>query len=212
MLLLLIKGFVIGFAVAAPIGPVGILCIRRSIADGRLVGFLTGLGAAVADALMALVAAFGVSTILNFLIGHRSLFQLLGGLMLLAMGIAAIRARPPEKAAAPLHARSLSVAFFSTIALTLANPVTIASLLGIFAGFGVTLHTEGWIEPTWLVIGVFLGSTAWWLILSFFADWFGRKLNTNLLRSINIGTGVILLAFGSYQLVEWSRRLIQSAA
>ena len=201
MLLLILKGCVIGFAVAAPVGPVGLLCIRRSIVDGKLVGFFTGLGAAVADALMALVSAFGVTTILAFLSGHKSLFQLVGGIILLVMGVGAMRAKPPTRSAAPLHAPSVVKAFFSTIALTLANPVTIASLLGIFTAFGVSLHTEGWMEPTWLVVGVFLGSTLWWLILSWFADWFGRKLNTNLLRSINIATGILLLGFGIYQLI-----------
>lgn len=203
MLLLLIKGFVIGFAVAAPVGPVGLLCIRRAIIDGRLVGFVTGLGAAVADALLAFIAAFGVTTILAFLSGHHVAFQLIGSLILLGMGAGAIRAKLPTKAAGtPLHAPSIIKAFLSTIALTLANPLTIAALLGIFAAFGVALRTEGWMEPTWLVAGVFLGSTCWWLVLSWFAEWFGRKLNTNLLKSINVATGILLLAFGFYQIVD----------
>lgn len=200
MLLLLINGFAIGFAVAAPIGPVGLLCIRRSIADGRLVGFVTGLGAAVADSLMALIAAVGVTTILSFLSGHKPAFQLIGGVILLCMGIAAMRAKPPTRADGPLHAPSILAAFLSTIVLTLANPLTIASLLGIFTAFGVSLRTEGWMQSSWLVLGVFLGSTFWWLILSWFANWFGRKLNTSLLKTINIITGLILLAFGGYEL------------
>jgi len=198
--MLLLYGFAIGFAVAAPIGPVGLLCIRRSIADGRLVGFVTGLGAAVADSFMALIAAIGVTTILSFLSGHKPAFQLLGGLILLGMGVAAMRAKPPTRAEGPLHAPSVLAAFLSTIVLTLANPLTIASLLGIFTAFGVSLRTEGWFAPSWLVLGVFLGSTVWWLILSWFADWFGRKLNTHLLKTINIITGLFLLAFGVYEL------------
>jgi threonine/homoserine/homoserine lactone efflux protein len=200
-LLLIFNGLVIGFLVAAPVGPVGLLCIRRSIIDGRLAGFVTGLGAAVADALMASIAAFGVSTILNFLTGHKSSFQLIGGIVLLVMGVAAMRAQPKmERNTSPLHAPNLTGAFFSTIALTLANPVTIISLLGIFAAFGVSVRTDGWIDSSWLVLGVFLGSTAWWAILSAFAGWFGRKLNTHLLRTINIGTGLVLIGFGVYQL------------
>jgi threonine/homoserine/homoserine lactone efflux protein len=202
-MMLLLKGFIIGFAVAAPIGPVGLLCIRRSIADGRLAGFVTGLGAAIADAFMALVAAFGVTTILSFVDGHRQGFQLVGGLLLLLMGIGAMRAAPPSstRSQTPIHAPSLIKAFLSTIALTLANPVTIASLLAIFAAFGVSLHTQGLFQPSWLVFGVFLGSTAWWIILSWFAEWFGRKLNTHLLKTINVGTGVLLILIGVYQLV-----------
>lgn len=201
-MLLLLKGFVIGFAVAAPVGPVGLLCIRRSIVDGKLVGFVTGLGAAVADALMALVVAFGVTSITAFIVRHTLSFRLLGGAILLVMGIAAMRAHPPQRTTGPLHAPNLGAAFFSTIALTLANPVTIFSLLGIFTAFGVMLHTEGWLQPSYLVLGVFLGSTAWWVLLSYFADWFGRKLNTHLLRTINIGVGVLLIIFGAYELIK----------
>jgi threonine/homoserine/homoserine lactone efflux protein len=208
--LLLLKGFVIGFAVAAPIGPVGLLCIRRSIADGKLRGFVTGLGAAVADAFMATVVVFGVTSITSFITSHALSFHFLGGLILLGMGIAAMRAHPRVRtaAASPLHAPNLHMAFLSTIALTLANPVTMFSLLGIFTAFGVMLHTVGWLEPSYLVAGVFLGSTAWWVLLCYFAEWFGRKLNTNLLRTINIAVGLLLVAFGAYELYQLAARLM----
>ncbi|MBI5380844.1 MAG: LysE family transporter [Opitutae bacterium] len=200
-MLLLLKGFVIGFAVAAPIGPVGLLCIRRSIIEGKKAGIITGLGAAVADTLMAFVAVFGVTSVTSFITCHKFFFRLLGGALLVAMGLWAMRARAPVRAAtSPLHAPNLYVAFCSTIVLTLANPMTILSLLGIFTFFGVMLHTDGLLQPSWLLLGVFLGSTAWWILLAYFAEWFGRKLNTNLLRSINIGVGALLLAFGLYEL------------
>ena len=209
-MLLLLKGFVIGFAVAAPIGPVGLLCIRRSIADGKLRGFVTGLGAAVADAFMAVVVVFGVTSITTFITHHELSFRFLGGLILLGMGIAAMRVHPRVRTAAagPLHAPNLHMAFLSTIALTLANPVTMFSLLGIFTAFGVMLHTAGWLQPSYLVAGVFLGSTAWWILLCYFAEWFGRKLNTNLLRTINIAVGLLLVAFGAYELFQLAARLM----
>jgi len=200
-MLLLIKGFLIGIAVAAPIGPVGLLCLRRSIVDGKLRGFITGMGAAVADAMMAIVAAFGMTAILSFVEGHRSSFQIAGGAVLMVMGVAAMKAKPPTRTKGQLHTPGLTKAFFSTIVLTLANPVTIGSLLLLFSAFGVSLGTDNWQNPVKLVAGVFLGSAAWWLLLSHFAEWFGRKLNTNLLRSINIGTGVMLCLLGAYQLL-----------
>lgn len=201
MLPLIVKGFAIGIAVAAPVGPVGLLCIRRSIADGRAAGFVTGLGAAVADAAMALLAAFGVTVIADFMMTHRVGFHLVGGGILLLMGIAAMRSRPPVKSGGPVHASSLVAAFFSTVALTLANPLTIASMLLLFSSLGIAVGAGDATKATGLVCGVFLGSTAWWLILSFFADWFGHRLNTKLLRSINIITGIIIAGLGLYQML-----------
>src|SRR4051812_17010461 len=90
----LFRGLVIGFAVAAPVGPVGLLCIRRSIADGHLAGFITGLGAAAADALFGLIAALGLTAVTSFLTGHAHAFHFSSGLFLLAFGIATIRSRP----------------------------------------------------------------------------------------------------------------------
>jgi threonine/homoserine/homoserine lactone efflux protein len=206
--LLLLKGFVIGFAVAAPIGPVGLLCIRRSIADGKLRGFVTGLGAAVADAFMATVVVFGVTSITAFITSNERTFRFLGGLILLGMGLAAMRVHPRVRSTGPLHAPNLHMAFLSTIVLTLANPMTMFSLLGIFTAFGVMLHTAGWLQPSYLVAGVFLGSTAWWILLCYFAEWFGRKLNTNLLRTINIAVGLLLIAFGAYELLQLAAHLM----
>jgi threonine/homoserine/homoserine lactone efflux protein len=200
MIHLLLKGILAGFAVAAPVGPVGLLCIRRSIIDGRLAGFVTGLGAAVADAGLALIAGLGVTAIINFVAGHQNAFHLGGGLVLVTMGVLAMRARPPCKAEGPVHAGTIAKAFFSTIALTLANPMTIAAMLLLFSSFGVSLNSAGGWDPVVLVMGVFTGSTLWWLILSTFAEWFGRRLNTRLLRTINIATGILLAGFGVYQM------------
>lgn len=199
MFVLFIKGFIIGIAVAAPIGPSGLLCLRRSIADGKLVGFMTGLGAALADALMAVIAAFGVKAILLFVSGHKTLFQALGAVVLIGMGVAAMRIAPPTRSKEPLHAPNLLAAVLGTLVLTLANPVTIGSLLIAFSAIGVGMDHQGWQNPTLLVSGVFLGSCFWWLILSHFADWFGRKLHTRLLKTINVITGLILCLVGVYQ-------------
>lgn len=201
--MLLLIGFLTGFAVAAPIGPVGLLCLRRSISDGRLVGFITGLGAAVADALMALVVVLGVTSITTFIATHAIIFRSITVVLLLGMGIGAILSHPVARSPhGTLHAANLHMAFYSAIALTIANPVTLGSLLVIFTAFGVMVHMDGWLEPSWLVIGVFLGSTVWWAILSHCAEWFGRKLNTHLLRTINVVTGLLLIGFGGYQLVK----------
>lgn len=196
----IVKGFAIGFAVAAPVGPVGLLCIRRSILDGRLAGFVTGLGAATADGIFGLIAAIGLTTVTAFLHRHEVGFRLLGGLCLLLIGLATLRSRPPSRENGSVHARNLPAAYFSTVAITLTNPMTIAGFVGIFTGFGVGLGTTGAVEVFWLVFGVFLGSTAWWLLLSGCANWLGRKIPDGGLHAINIGAGLAIAFFGVWQL------------
>lgn len=195
-----LKGFAIGFAVAAPVGPVGLLCIRRSILDGRVAGFVTGLGAATADAIFGLIAALGLSTVTAFLDRHATGFQLAGGLCLLAIGAATMRSRPPARENGSVHAANLPAAYASTIAITLTNPMTIAGFIGIFTGFGIGLGTTGAGQVSWLVLGVFLGSTAWWLLLSGCAGWFGKKIPDGGLHAINVGAGLAIAFFGVWQL------------
>src|SRR5436190_7360412 len=117
-----LPGIIVGFAVAAPVGPVGLLCIRRSVIDGHLVGFVTGLGAAVADAIFGLIAAIGLASVTAFLSSHTRALELGGGILMLVVGGYTIRQKPPQRSTTPIHARDLHTAFLSTIAITLANP------------------------------------------------------------------------------------------
>src|SRR6185369_560193 len=133
----LLKGLVIGFSIAAPVGPIGLLCIRRSLTNGRVAGFVSGLGAATADALYGVVAALGLTAITSALLAHQSWLQLGGGGFLVYLGVTTLRAAPPAaapRATAPTNLRS---AYFSVLVLTLTNPMTILSFLGIFAGLGI---------------------------------------------------------------------------
>ncbi|HTB80463.1 MAG TPA: LysE family transporter [Opitutaceae bacterium] len=202
-----LKGFAIGFAVAAPVGPVGLLCIRRAILDGRLAGFVTGLGAATADAIFGLIAALGLTSVTTFLTSHATGFQLVGGLCLLAIGLATMRSRPPVRESGSVHAHNLTAAYASTIAITLTNPMTIAGFIGIFTGFGVGLGTTGAAQVSWLVFGVFLGSAAWWLLLSGCASWFGKRIPDNGLHAINVGAGLAIAFFGVWQLARFALKL-----
>jgi threonine/homoserine/homoserine lactone efflux protein len=130
----LLQGVLLGFSIAAPVGPIGVLCIRRTLADGRLTGFVSGLGAATADMFYGAVAAFGLTAVREFLVGGQFWLHLLGGLFLLYLGIRTFFARPAEKAAATESKRGLFSAYLSTLGLTLANPATIISFTVIFAG------------------------------------------------------------------------------
>ena len=202
-----LQGFLIGFALAAPVGPVGLLCIRRSMAQGRLAGFLTGLGAAFADGLFGVAAAFGLAAVTAFVAHHTFAFQLIGGIFLLIMGIATLRARPaaPEGSSAEMaqlsHAH-LPKLFLSTFLLALFNPATLTACIGIFTGFAAELRTAATEQSLLLVLGIFLGSAAWWLILSHTAHALGRRLTRETLRKIDLCAGSVIAAFGVWQLAR----------
>jgi threonine/homoserine/homoserine lactone efflux protein len=197
----LLKGLAIGFAIAAPVGPINLLCLRRSLSDGRRVGFVSGLGAAAADTTYGSIAAAGLTTVTAFLVGHRFWLQSLGGLFLLALGLHTMRARPPRReAAAPVHVGRLRDAFASTYMLTLANPMTIIAFTGVFAGLGLGWQTGRTVDALQLIGGVFLGSSLWWLLLALLAGTFGRHLNDGVLRWVNRIAGGIIAGFGGWQL------------
>ena len=189
----LLKGFAIGFSIAAPVGPIGVLCIRRSLSSGARAGLATGLGAATADAAYGAVAAFGLTAVSGFLVGERTWLRLAGGIFLAYLGAATWRKRPAagdEEGAAA----SLSGAYVSTFFLTLANPATILSFGAVFAGFGLA-SAPGYLSAALLVAGVFLGSGAWWLMLSQAAGALRSRVTPGWLIGINRLSGFILIAF-----------------
>jgi threonine/homoserine/homoserine lactone efflux protein len=192
---LFIRGLIIGFSIAAPVGPIGVLCIRRTLADGRTSGFLSGLGAATADALYGCVAGFGLTVISGFLVDQRFWIQLIGGIFLLTLGIKTLRTAPAERAAAA-SGTGLAASYASTLLLTLTNPMTILSFAGIFAALGVADTGGDFSAAALLVLGVFVGSAAWWLLLSGGVGLLREKLSSGVLRWTNRLSGAILLAFG----------------
>jgi len=192
---LFIRGLIIGFSIAAPVGPIGVLCIRRTLADGRTSGFLSGLGAATADALYGCVAGFGLTVISGFLVDQRFWIQLIGGIFLLALGIKTLRTVPAERAAAA-SGTGLAASYASTLLLTLTNPMTILSFAGIFAALGVADTGGDFSAAALLVLGVFVGSAAWWLLLSGGVGLLREKVSSGVLRWTNRLSGAILLAFG----------------
>ncbi len=197
----LIKGIIIGFALAAAVGPICLLCLRRSLTDGRLVGFVSGLGVATADAIYAGIAALGVTAITYALDHYHTGFQLTTSVILIGLGIHTYRTPPPSTEVRPEHATGLTAAYFSTLALTLANPATLLALTFILAAMGLTPGGDTLIKTGFLVLGVFSGSCVWWLLLSLGAGWFGRKLSARTLRLITHIAGFAIIGFGAWQLV-----------
>ncbi len=194
----LLKGLIIGFSIAAPVGPIGLLCIRRTLADGPAHGFVSGLGAASADAVYGAIAGFGVALVTDALIGAQVALKLVGGLMLLWLGWSTLRARPAERPAAASNAAGLAGAYASTFALTLANPATILSFAAVFGGLGVSAAGEGnsTTVAALLVAGVFTGSALWWLGLSASVGAFRRRVTPAAMLWINRASGAVLGGFG----------------
>ena len=223
MILTFLRSLFIGLAIAAPVGPIGVLCIRRTLANGRLSGLVSGMGAATADAIYGSLAAFGLTFLSAWLVGQRFWLGLLGGIFLVYLGFRTLLQRPSPPA--PAHGlasdadvaaispspkvgrggrgvRALSSDYTSTLALTLTNPMTILSFAAIYAGMGIQMGSSFW-NAALMVTGVFAGSALWWLFLSTAADLLRvRFLTPNGLLWVNRVSGAIILAFGVAALVS----------
>ncbi len=196
------KGLLIGFAIAVPVGPIGFLCLRRTLVYGRITGFVSGLGAATADALYGLIAAFGLTAISSFLLRMESWLQFFGGLFLVALGLKTVLAKPPAKAAAeapPPPTRSWQAAYLSTLALTLTSPATVLAFVAIFAGVGLGVSATTPLHALELVAGVFTGSAAWWLLLSLGAGALRDRLHAHTLHYLHVASGLCIMALGLWQ-------------
>jgi threonine/homoserine/homoserine lactone efflux protein len=192
-----LKGFIIGFSIAAPVGPIGMLCIQRTLAYGRLTGLLSGLGAASADLLYGLISGLGLTVISAFLISGQFWLQIGGIIFLTYLGIRAFLTVP---AANEVEAQPISPwkAYITTFGLTLTNPITIISFTGIMAGAGITSGDLIWIIA--FVFGVFCGSAGWWLLLTFGVSLLRTRLTPQSMRWINRFSGAVILVFVGFML------------
>jgi threonine/homoserine/homoserine lactone efflux protein len=196
-----LKGLVIGFSIAAPVGPIGVLCIRRTLAEGRAYGFVSGLGAASADAFYGSIAGLGLTLVSDFLVNQQNWLRLIGGAYLCYLGIKTFMAKPAEQAAG-VRGRGLIGAYGSILFLTLTNPITILSFVAIFAGLGLGRANGDVLSALWLIAGVFSGSCLWWLILVSFTSIFRSRFNARALSWINRLSGTIIGGFGIAILVS----------
>jgi len=194
---LFLRGILIGLSVAAPVGPMALLCIRRTLAHGRSAGLISGIGVAAADAIYGGIAAFGLTSVSSFLVDVQDVVRLLGGAFLCYFGwsIARSRAGPVSGSAEPAGARHLGV-FVSAMGLILANPATILSFAAIFAGFGVAGHGSGTLSAVALAVGVFSGSALWWLILTAVAARLKGWLTSALTCTLKTGPAIMRVLTG----------------
>lgn len=198
--LFLLKGLILGFSIAAPVGPIGILCIRRTLASGMGYGLISGLGAATADAVYGMIAAFGLSLLTQLLIDHSTYLQFGGSLFLFYLGYSIIRAQPATKPA-EAQGNNYRMAYFSTLVLTLTNPMTILSFGAVFAGVGL-IGGRDFADAASLVAGVFGGSALWWLVLSGTVHSVRSLVKGSVFLWINRLSGMIMLAFGLVTLLS----------
>jgi threonine/homoserine/homoserine lactone efflux protein len=193
---LLLQGALIGFSIAAPVGPIALLCIRRTLADGRLVGFFSGLGAATADGLYGAIAAFGLTFLSDMLLRNQSWLRILGGLYLCYLGMRIFLSRVTERTTDPKR-KGVSGAYASTFLLTITNPVTILAFLAVFAGLGITAGVDR-AQAGALVVGVFLGSASWWLTLSIVVGFLRVRITPTVLLWVNRLAGALIAGFGVF--------------
>ncbi len=191
----LLKGLVIGFSIAAPVGPIGVLCIKRTLTNGRMSGLVSGLGAATADALYGSIAGFGLTLISAFLLDQQTWIRLVGGAFLCYLGLKTFISKPAEQDVRA-HGGNLISAYLSTFVLTLTNPLTILSFAAIFAGLGLGATDGDFASAGILVSGVFLGSAAWWLLLSGGVSLLRQRFDQQVMAWVNRASGVIILGFG----------------
>lgn len=194
-MLLFLRGLIIGFSIAAPVGPIGVLTIRRTLAEGWTIGLLTGLGAATADAVYGCIAGFGLTFISNILVEQAFVFRFVGGLFLCYLGIKTLLTQPSNREAVT-QGKGWLGAYGSTVFLTLTNPMTILAFAAVFAGLGLATSHHNGFEAAILVLGVFLGSALWWIALCSGVRLLRSALTPYHLRWLNCISGLILLSFG----------------
>jgi threonine/homoserine/homoserine lactone efflux protein len=192
---LLLRGFVLGFAVAASPGPIFFLCVRRTLVAGRLTGLFSGFGVATVDAFYAGVATFGVAALTSLFVTGRRPLAIVGGLILVALGLRILRERPREVTASPATGRGLLAAYASTVGLTITNPATIVSFAALAATLG--LGTSGsWLRPASVTLGVLIGSAAWWCVLVAATSSLRGRLTPPVIRSISTLSGAAIVVLG----------------
>jgi threonine/homoserine/homoserine lactone efflux protein len=198
----LLRGIAIGLAVAIPVGPIALLCMRRTLERGFFVGFATGLGAAAADLFYSAIAAFGIAAVETILLAYRTQLSFVGGIFLLALAARTACRRSTVVRERNASTRGILTAFVSGFFLTVTNPLTVLGFVAIFAGFGVGQGLTDTDRAVSLVIGVVVGSSLWWLILTSVVARIRHLFSPRTLHGLNLAAAILLAAFGAYELIS----------
>ena len=195
-----IRGLILGFTIAAAVGPISLLTMRRTLAHGRLYGLVSGAGVATADATYAAIAAFGLTALTDALVSGKVILGVVGGAIIVLLGVRTLRSRPGE-VARDTAAPGLLHAFGSIYALTMTNPSTILSFAALFTGLGLVIGASP-ADATLLVLAVWIGSLAWWLVLTAVVAWARDRVTPRALLWVNRLSGAALIAFGVLAVVS----------
>jgi threonine/homoserine/homoserine lactone efflux protein len=201
-------GAVIGFASAVPVGPVGLICIQRTILKNRFAGLISGWGAALADGVFAVIGAFGIKIIIDFITKEHMFFRIAGALILIGLGIASYISKPKPHETKEDTAITKIEYFLSGFILTITNPLTAIFFLLSFANFGTKVQVDSYGIMIALVIGVIVGSCLWWFLLTYIADIFGHKIHGKALNTMSRWFGIIIFMFGVIILLNALAKLI----
>lgn len=200
-LIILFKGLLFGFSIAAPVGPIGLLCINRTMQKGKLSGFLSGIGAASADMIYGVMAVFGLTLVSNMLIKKADIIEIVGGIFMCYLGVKIFISKPADKTIES-DSNNLFSDYLSTFFLTITNPMTIISFTAVFSSLGVISSKSSNLSSVLLVLGVFFGSAFWWLILSLGVGLINRKSNNQFMPMVNKLSGAIICCFGLFALIK----------
>lgn len=205
-----IEGILIGFVVAVPVGPLGLLCINRALMLGPLCGLFSGFGVATADALAAGIAALGITLVSSILVDHQFLLRLIGGFFLLFLGVKIYRTQPKIEPP-PSGVNGLLSAYATTFFLTFSNPVTILSFIAIYAGWQVQSLHGNYLSAAVLTIGVFIGSSLWWVALFLGLTAFRDRFSLEILGWVHKVSGVLIAGFGLVVLLSVPMKQLMGA-
>ena len=194
----LLNGIVIGFSASVPLGPIGVLCIQKTINKGRLSGFFSGLGAATADTIYAVISGFGLTIISNFIINQQTYLKIFGSFVLLYLGIKIFLTNPGIQIRKQSKDKRLFHDFLSIFLLTISNPITLFVFAAVFTGFGIVESKSGFGSIAELVTGVLFGATLWWTILTTLISVFRNRIRLRNLLWINKISGVLIIGFGIF--------------
>jgi threonine/homoserine/homoserine lactone efflux protein len=193
---LLFKGIILGLCVAVPVGPIGILCINRTIKKGYFSGVISGLGATTADFVYGIIAALGVNIVITFLSAYKNWFHFIGFIFLIIVGIGILTKKPKDPELILPESKGFFKDYLTSFLLTLTNPLTVFFFIAVFSSFDAINVSV--LNAIPLLLGVLIGSGGWWFILCGFTSKFKKKMSFKFLKKIDIISGILILGFSLY--------------